>query len=415
MTTSPSRVVMSRRLLLASGLASGALMASGRVLAVPAAGNTRLLLVFLRGAYDATNIIVPTSSDFYYAARPTIAIARPDAANPKAALPLDGDWGLHPALAESLYPLWQARQMAFVPFAGTDDTSRSHFETQDTIELGQPTGGARDFRSGFMGRLAGVLGSSASGVRPVAFTDNVPITFHGGGAQVPNVAVNAIGKPALDARQQAVIESMYATAAAQQLAPRVAVQQGFAVREQAYASLQDEMVKAGRGAVAPKGFEQQAARVATLMREHYNLAFLDVGGWDTHTNQGGAEGQLASRVGELGRGLAAFARESGPVWANTTVIVISEFGRTFHENGDKGTDHGHGSIYWVLGGGVRGRRMTGPQVRLTADTLNQNRDLPVLTDYRAMLGGIFARVDGLGQRDMMRVFPQSAAVDLGLV
>ncbi len=403
--------IITRRSLLAGTLASGALMASGRAFAVPAAAGARVLVVFLRGAYDATNIIVPIASDFYYTARPTIAIARPDPTNPKAALPLDGQWGLHPALATSLYPLWQAGQMAFVPFAGTDDMSRSHFETQDTIELGQPIAGTRDYRSGFMARLAGVL----NGARPVAFTDAVPLTFHGGGLQIPNVAVNAIAKPGLDARQQGLIESMYAGAAGQGLAPEVAVRQGFATREQAYASLADEMARAGRGAVVPKGFELQAARVASLMAEHYNLAFIDVGGWDTHTYQGGADGQLAGRIGELGRGLAAFAKTSGAAWANTTVIVVSEFGRTFRENGDKGTDHGHGSIYWVLGGGVRGGRMVGPQVALTADTLNQNRDLPVLTDYRALLGGVFARVYGLNGARVARVFPQGPPMDLGLV
>lgn len=402
---------ISRRHLLGAGLSTGLLMASGRAFAVPAAAQNRLLLVFLRGAYDAANIVVPISSDFYYQSRPTIAIAKPDPANPKAALPLDADWGLHPALADSLYPLWQKRQLAFVPFAGTDDMSRSHFETQDTIELGQPLGGSRDFRSGFMGRLSMVMGPN----KPIAFSNQVPITFHDGALQVPNLAVASVGKPAFDARQQGLINAMYNAPAAQALAPQMAVRQGFSVREEAYGSLQDEMVKASRGAVNARGFEAQARRVAALMRDSFNLAFMDVGGWDTHTYQGGADGQLANKIGELGRGLAGFAQESGPAWANTTVVVISEFGRTFHENGDKGTDHGHGSVYWVLGGGVRGGRMVGPQVRLTLDTLNQQRDLPVLTDYRAMLGGMFTRLYGLRPDRLAQVFPQARPVDLDLV
>lgn len=409
MTTFP----FSRRDLLAAGLAGGALMASSRVLAVPALGSQRLLVVFLRGAYDAANIVVPVSSDFYYAARPTIAIARPDPANPKAALPLDGDWGLHPALAESLYPLWQKRQLAFVPFAGTDDMSRSHFETQDTIELGQPLAGSRDYRSGFLGRLAGTLG--ATECHPIAFSNQVPIAFHSASLQVPNLAVNTVTKPTFDARQQKLIEAMYATPTAQALAPQVAVTEGFSVRKDAYGALQDEMAKASRGAVNPRGFEAQARRIAALMQDRFNLAFLDVGGWDTHTNQGAADGALANRIGDLGRGLAAFAEASGPQWTNTTVIVISEFGRTFRENGNKGTDHGHGSTYWVLGGNVRGGRMVGPQVRLSADTLNQQRDLPVLTDYRALLGGIFARLYGLSSQQISAVFPGMQPVDLGLV
>ena len=197
--------------------------------------------------------------------------------------------------------------------------------------------------------------------------------------------------------------------------PRKSVTEGFSVREDAYGALQDEMVKASRGAVNPRGFEAQARRIAALMQDRFNLAFLDVGGWDTHTNQGAADGALANRIGDLGRGLAAFAEASGPQWTNTTVIVISEFGRTFRENGNKGTDHGHGSTYWVLGGNVRGGRMVGPQVRVSADTLNQQRDFPVLTDYRAMLGGIFARVYGLSARQVAAVFPEMPPVDLGLV
>ena len=403
--------MINRRTLLTSALASSALATTGRAFALPAAGNTRVLLVFLRGAYDATNVVIPTGSDFYYQARPTIAIAKPDPANPKAALRLDGDWALHPALVDSLYPLWQKRELAFVPFAGTDDMSRSHFETQDTIELGQPIGGSRDYQSGFMGRLANLLGSA----KPIAFSNQVPIIFHNGAAQVPNLAISSVGKPTFDTRQQGIIEAMYRSPVAQSLAPEVAVQQGFTVREEAYASLQQEMSQAGRGAVNARGFEQQARRVAALMRDRFNLAFLDVGGWDTHTYQGGADGQLANKIGDLGRGLAALAQESGANWSNTTVIVVSEFGRTFHENGDKGTDHGHGSTYWVLGGAVKGGRIAGPQVRLAPDTLNQQRDLPVLTDYRTLLGGLFGRIYGINEAQLARVFPQARAIDLGLV
>jgi uncharacterized protein (DUF1501 family) len=398
--------------LLASTLAASALAANGRAFALPTASNVRVLVVFLRGAYDAANIVVPTSSDFYYQARPTIAIARPDLANPKASLALDADWSLHPALADSLYPLWQKGQLAFVPFAGTDDMSRSHFETQDTIELGQPRADSRDFRSGFMGRLASLLGGPA---KPIAFSNDVPPIFHDGRVQVPNLAIASVGKPTFDTRQQAIIEAMYKAPGAQALAPEVAVQQGFAVREEAYASLAQEMAQAGRGAVNARGFELQARRVATLMREKFNLTFLDVGGWDTHTNQGNADGLLANKIGDLGSGLAAFAHESGENWANTTVIVISEFGRTFRENGDKGTDHGHGSIYWVLGGGVHGGRIVGRQMRITPDTLNQQRDLQVLTDYRALIGGLFRRIYGLSYGQLGIVFPQSRAVDLGLI
>lgn len=396
-----------RRDLLIGAAALAPLVIAGRAFAAPQAGS-RLLVIFLRGAYDATNVIVPTGSDFYRQARPTIALGKPDPADPKAPLPLDANWSLHPALKDSILPLWQQRQIAFVPFAGTDDMSRSHFETQDTIELGQPVGGHRDYGSGFMARLAGILGR---GDKPIAFTDQLPLCFRGGAAPVPNLALANVGKP-IDERQAKLIERMYA----QQPALSRSVAQGFEVRDTVYRTLDEEMKAASRGAVSAKGFALSASRIGTLMRAQFNLAFVDVGGWDTHVNQGGATGYLADRIGELGRGLAAFAEAIGAeAWRSTNVVVVSEFGRTFRENGDRGTDHGHGSIYWVLGGGVTGGRLAGEQVALSPATLNQGRDLPVLTDYRALIGGLVARQFGLGADRLAGLFPGAKPRDLRLI
>ena len=389
--------------------AAAPLVTAGRVWAAPAVSKgPRLLVVFLRGAYDAANVVIPTGSDFYYQSRPTLQIAKPNPASPDAALPLDADWSLHPALKDSLYPFWSKKQLALVPFAGTDDLSRSHFETQDTIELGQPLQGSRNYNSGFMSRLYGQL--TAGSVKPIAFTDQMPLTFRGG-APIPNLGLNAVGKPGVDDRQAKLIQDMYQ---GQDLGRSVA--EGFAVRDQVYRSISSEMIAANRGAVSAKGFELSARRIGRLMRTDYNLGFVDVGGWDTHVNQGAAQGYLAGRLAELGRGLAGFAEEIGPeTWNSTIVVVVSEFGRTFRENGDKGTDHGHGSAYWVMGGSVRGGRMAGEQVQVTQASLNQNRDFPVLTDYRALLGGIFQRAYGLDANRVGQIFPQIAAKDLQIV
>jgi uncharacterized protein (DUF1501 family) len=395
---------MRRRDLLSGIAAAGPLLTvSGRVWAAPKA-DARLLVVFLRGAYDAANVVIPVSSDFYYQARPTLAVARPGAAN--GALPLDSDWALHPALKDTIYPLWQQKQIVFVPFAGTDDVTRSHFETQDTIELGQGIQGSRDYRSGFMGRLAAALTKPS----PIAFTDQLPLTFQGG-ATIPNIAINAVGKPAVDDRQTRLIESMYR---GHRLAAAVA--QGFEVRDDVYRSMSEEMIAASRGAVSPKGYELAARRIGRLMREQFNLGFVAVGGWDTHVNQGGATGYLADRLAELGRGLAGFAEEIGPaVWHDMVVVVISEFGRTFRENGDKGTDHGHGSVYWVIGGGVKGGRMAGEQIRVEPANLFQNRDYPVLTDYRVLLGGLLRTMYGLDPAQLEKIFPKIQPKDLAIV
>ena len=402
------RRLLALPLLAGTACLSGATVA-GHVWAAPKADG-RLLVVFLRGAYDAANLLVPVASDFYHAARPTLGLARPDPANPNAALPLDGaqggSWGLHPALRESILPLYKKGQAAFVPFAGTDDVSRSHFETQDTIELGQDIQGTRDYRSGFMARLAGTLTRSA---RPIAFTDQLPLTFQGGGA-IPNIGISGVGKPGIDGRQAALIASMY-----EGRPQAAAVREGFRVRDDIYREINEHMAQASRGAVSAKGFELSARRIGQLMREQFNLGFVDVGGWDTHVNQGAATGYLADRLNELGRGLAGFAEEIGPYWAETVVVVVSEFGRTFRENGTRGTDHGHGSVYWVLGGGIKGGRVAGEQVAIDQAHLFQDRDYPVLTDYRALLGGLFQRMYGLDQKALRWVFAGGEPRDLGLL
>ncbi|AZP12287.1 DUF1501 domain-containing protein [Undibacterium parvum] len=398
---------MNRRELLKAAAALSASTLSSRLLAAPATQN-KLLMVFLRGAYDASNLLIPTSSNFYYEARPNIAIAKPSESLDSALL-LDADWGLHPALRTSIYPMFQKGEAAFIPFAGTDDVSRSHFETQDSIELGQPLNTTRNLHSGFLNRLAAQLNGAAA----MSFTDQLPLIMQGS-QQIANAGLRVKGKNSMDARQSAIISAMYGqTGLAQQ------VSEGFAVRDEVMRSQQqaeqNEMMQADRNALSTKGFELEARRVAKLMRDKYALGFIDVGGWDTHVNQGGASGALANKFEELGRGLAAYQQEMGTSWRNTTVVVISEFGRTFRENGKRGTDHGHGSVYWVLGGGIKGGRIVGEQVRLEPGKLFQNRDYPVLNEYRAVLGGLFSGIFGLNEKQLQEIFVGVKARDFGLI
>jgi uncharacterized protein (DUF1501 family) len=175
------------------------------------------------------------------------------------------------------------------------------------------------------------------------------------------------------------------------------------------------MQAANRNAVSPKGFELSAQRIGILMRDKFDLGFVDVGGWDTHVNEGGADGYLANRIGELGRGLATLANELGPQWNNTLVIVVSEFGRTFRENGDHGTDHGHGSVYWVLGGSISGGRIAGKQTAVSQPNLFQDRDYPVLNDYRSLIGGVLQKAYGLRGAQLAQIFPETKPADLSLI
>lgn len=382
---------MQRRHFLATLAAAPLAGFAGRLFAAPAS-SPRFLLVFLRGGYDCANLLVPYASDFYYASRPNIAIARPDSLA-GGALRLDSDWALAPAVREALEPLYAKKQIAFVPFAGTPNLSRSHFETQDDIEHGLPENVHAD-RSGFLARLSGTLNGTAA---PIAFTSSLPLSFQGGG-DVPNISLARVGKAAFDARQSAVLAGMYKdTALAQPVA------EGLALRQQVAGEFADEMMKASRGAVNAYGFTQQAPRIAQMMRNKYRLGFIDVGGWDTHVGEGGAQGALANNLGNLARGLAAFATAMGEDWKDTTVAVVSEFGRTFRENGNRGTDHGHANVMFVLGGGVKGGKVYGDWPGLGGDHLYQNRDLAVTTDFRTVLSEAVER--HLGVRDMAQVFP----------
>jgi uncharacterized protein (DUF1501 family) len=198
-----------------------------------------------------------------------------------------------------------------------------------------------------------------------------------------------------------------------------AASDGLELRERVSRDLQYEMIRANRGAPNAQSFAAQTKRIATLMRNQYRLGFVDVGGWNTHVNQGSTTGVLANNLSNLGQGLAAYADALGDEWSNTTVVVVvvvvSEFGRTFRENGDKGTDHGHGTVYWVLGGSVRGGRIVGEQVAVNQQALVENRDYPVLNNYRDLLGGLLGRTWGLSGTQLQSVFPGARPNALDLI
>ena len=385
-------------------LAAPTLTVSGRLFAAPP-GSPRFLLVFLRGGYDCANVVIPYSSSYYYEARPNIAVAKPtgpDATD--GAVALDSDWALTPALRTSIAPLYASRQALFIPFAGTEDLSRSHFETHDNIELGQPLQGSHDLRSGFLARLAGVV----NGADPISFTDSLPVCFRGN-TDIPNISLKGVGKPVFDTRQASILSDMYSGHPLQSK-----VIDGLELRQEVGRALEMEMKEASRDAISPKGFELEARRIGRLLRDQYRIGFVDVGGWDTHVNEGAAQGALANNIESLGRGLAALSQELGAEWRNTVVAVISEFGRTFRENGNKGTDHGHGSVHWLLGGSINGGRIAGEQARVNKDSLFQDRDYPVLNEYRAVLGGLFATLWALSADQVQRVFPGSTPLNLQL-
>ena len=344
--------------------------------------------MFLRGGYDSTNFLIPYSSDFYYESRPNIAIARPDPASATGALALDADWALLPPYGKRSARCTCERQAAFVPFAGTDDLSRSHFETQDSIELGQPLGR----RARLPLRLSRPFVAdawrhrAAAHAPPIAFTDALPLAF-AGGATVPNLSLKNVGKPPFDERQARILSDMYAGHHLES-----AVRDGLDLRQEVAQKIAEEMLAADRSAINTKGFELEAERMAQLMRDKYRSGFIDVGGWDTHVGEGAAQGTLAGNLASLGRGLQVFAQTLGAEWNNTVVVVLSEFGRTFRENGNRGTDHGHGTVYWVLGGcRSRGGRVRASSAPSTGPTCSRTAISPCSTTIGRCSAGCSAR------------------------
>lgn len=421
---------MSQRRDLLKAAAAAGLVGVGRsafaaLAPVSSAAPRRLVVVFMRGAVDGLSVVVPHADGEYYRARPTIALARPG--QDGGVLDLDARFGLHPALS-ALMPLWQAGKLGFVQASGSPDTTRSHFDAQDYMESGTP--GVKTTPDGWLNRLLGALpampampavgGETAPTMRAVSVGAVLPRIWAGRNA-VANLASGAAATRPTVLDRPAVEQAFAQLYAGEGKLARAWRQSQQSHREVMGAlsgdDLEREMQAANNGAPLPGGFAADAARLARLMRRdgRVQLAFMAVGGWDTHANQGSAAGQLASRLRPLGEGLAQMAQQLGPVLDDTVVVVMSEFGRTMRENGNRGTDHGHGTVYWVLGGSVRGGRIVGEQVRVERATLFQDRDLPVLNEYRAVLAGLFRRQFGLSGAQLDQVFGGVAPRDLGLL
>src|SRR5271166_3768120 len=363
-------------------------------------GPKRLIVILLRGAVDGLNVVVPYAERTYYELRPTIAIGGPG--TDQGVLPLDGRFGLHPALV-GLLPLWNDRKLAFVHAAGLPDPTRSHFDAQLFIENGTP--GDSTTRDGWMNRLLMSLPGPHGPTDAVSVGPTLPQILRGllPVANLP-LGPDAARPMPLDRPDiSRAFDRLYAGSDPQSEAYR----QARAARAELLGDLANEMRQADNGAPLPNGFPTEATRLAHLIRRDRNirLAFASLGGWDTHVNQGKGKGQLANRLQPLGDGLAALARGLGTDWDDTVVVVISEFGRTVHENGNGGTDHGHGNVIWVLGGSVHGGRVYGDWPGLAKAQLYQGRDLAVTTDYRTVFATILERHLGLADHQLAQIFP----------
>ena len=361
----------------------------------------KLVVVMLRGAVDGLNVVAPVGDDNYLRLRPTIGLSAPGLEG--GALDLDGYFGLHPALA-MLQPLWQQKKLAFVHASGSPDSTRSHFDAQDYMESATP--GRKNTPDGWMNRLVATLPGVSTPSRALSIGPVMPRILSGPSAAInlPNGAsatrANILDRPAVGA----AFDQLYAS---HERFGRAYKDGKDAHKEVMDASMNNEMNMADGGAPLPNGFPDDAARLATLMRNDpkLQLAFVALGGWDTHANQGAGRGQLANRLAPLGQGLAVLAQRLGPMFDDTSVIVMSEFGRTARENGNGGTDHGRGNVMWVMGGGVAGGKVYGDWQGVGDGALNEGRDLPVTTDFRLVLAQVAERHLRLSDRQLVQIFP----------
>src|SRR2546427_1999142 len=362
----------------------------------------QLIAIFQRGASDGLNVVVPFGEAEYYKARPSIAIQRPGAGE-NAALDLDGFFGSTPRL-QPLKPLWDRRDLAIVHACGSPDATRSHFDAQDYMESGTP--GVKSTSDGWLNRyLQARHVEAATPFRAVSLTSQLPRMLAG---TAPALAVNQIGRFGTRAGQAsemvgASFEAQYAAAADRVLngTGREAFDAIKMLKVADPTKYQPE-----NGADYPRSpFGQALRQIAQLTKANVGLevAFAEVGGWDTHVNQGAAQGQLATRLDDLARSIAALTTDLGDQMEDTVVLTMSEFGRAVGENGNRGTDHGHGNVMLAIGGGVHGGRVYGKWPGLAASQRYEGRDLAVTTDFRDVFGEIVVR--HLGVSDTRSIFP----------
>jgi uncharacterized protein (DUF1501 family) len=368
-----------------------------------AATNKKLVVLFQRGAADGLNIVVPYQEKNYYTMRPSIAIQQKDV------LDLDGFFGLHPQMA-AFKPLYEQGHLAIVHAAGSPDPSRSHFDAQDYMESGTP--GVKSTQDGWLNRA--LLDSPApkgpggkpSAFRAVALGSQVPRTLEG---KQPAIAISNLadfsvaGKGPQPSAISNAFQAMYDESSDAVL--HGTGQETFEAVKMLKSADPARYQPAAGVSYPNTPFGNSLKQIAQLMKANLGVeaAFSDIGGWDTHQNQGGATGQLANRLTEFSNGIAAFWKDMGDESENITLVTMSEFGRTARQNGTGGTDHGHANVMFVLGGKVKGGKVYGKWPGLNEGQLNEGRDLTVTTDFRRVLGE--AAYKTLGSRNMDIVFP----------
>ena len=374
-----------------------------------------LICLFQRGAADALSIVVPHGERAYYAMRPSINIPQPSRSNSGAAIDLDGFFGLHPALAP-LKPLYDRGLLAPVHAVGSPSTTRSHFDAQDYMETGTPD--VKGTTDGWLNRYLAVKGTcdecnlAKTPFRAVALTPQTPRILEG---PSPTVAMNSLDEFSVRATGSSAerLEALYRTGSAD-LVHATGAETFDAVKMLRAANPQKYLPQ--NGADYPRSqFGQRLMQIAQLLKANVGLevAFADVGGWDTHVNQGSSTGQLAQRLDDFSRSIAALVTDLGDRMDDVVIMTMSEFGRMARENGNRGTDHGHAGALFVIGGHVRGGKVHGKWPGLEPEQLYEGRDLALTTDFRSVFAEVVSH--HMGARALDRIFPGFSAAPSSFV
>jgi len=361
--------------------------------------NKRLVVIFQRGAADGLNIVVPHAEPSYYSMRPSINIPR------NAVIDLDGFFGLHPAMS-AFEPLWKQHHLAIVHATGSPDPTRSHFDAQDFMESGTP--GLKSTEDGWLNRTLHSLPSPAgtAAFRAIALGPSLPRILAGSEPAVALNNINDFGVGGRNPKAEPVartFEAMYANSVDSVL--HGTGQETFEAVKMLKAADPSKYAPAPR-ADYPRGrFGDSLKQLAQLIKANLGVqvAFADIGGWDHHVNEGSTQGQIANVLRDFSGSLAAFWTDLGDLAEDTVVITISEFGRTARENGNRGTDHGHANVMFVMGGPVKGGRVYGRWPGLRPEQLYEGRDLALTTDFRQVIGEAVYR--HLGNKSLEQVFP----------
>ena len=377
-----------------------------RVVAESVERRKLLIVVFQRGAVDGLNMVVPFGESEYYRARPSIAIAKPGAAD--GAINLDGFFGLHPRMA-ALKTLWDNQSMAIVHASGSHDSTRSHFDAQDYMESATP--GIKSTKDGWLNRYLQGSGSRDQGagdpLRGIALTRQMPRALHGA---APALAIGSTEEfTVADMSARTSFEELY-EAAQQDKALRSTANEAFGAMK-TLAGKTAGAYRPANGASYPRSpFGQAMQEIARLAKASVGLevAFAESTQWDHHVNEGAATGQIANRLADFSNGIAALARDLGEQMADTVILTMSEFGRAVAENGSRGTDHGHGNAMFVVGGNVKGGQVYGKWPGLGVADRYEGRDLAVTTDFRDVFSEVVLRHLGTDQASTARIFPAYA-------